>query len=106
MRGAVDVTTNGKTAQLPTLASTPFFGASNNKADAAAGDQLHIIQMGQAIGTANAAITRGQELIMIAVTGKLAPATGVPPEQIVGVAEENASANEFFAYTIRVYKTA
>jgi hypothetical protein len=106
MRGAVDPTTQGKTAQLPTAVSSPFFAASNNLIDAVAGDLVHVIQEGQAIGTANAAILRGQELVMD-VNGRLGPAAGAPPEQVVGVAEEPAAAlGDFFSYTIRVYKTA
>jgi hypothetical protein len=103
MRGAIDTTTQGKTAQLPTAATSAYFGASNNLIDAVAGDLVHIIQQGRAIGTANAAILRGEKLIMD-VNGRLGPAADAVGEQQVGVAEEAAAAlGDFFAYTIRVF---
>lgn len=103
MRGAIHTATQGKTAQLPTSAIVPFFGASNNLIQAIAGDDVHIIMEGQAIGTANAAITRGAYLIMD-VNGKLGPATLADNEQIVGIAEEAAAADgDFFTYTIRCF---
>jgi hypothetical protein len=93
MRGAINATTQGKTAQLPTSAIVPFFGASNNLIAAVAGDD----------GTANAPILRGAYLIMD-VNGKLGPATLADNEQIIGVAEEAAAADgDFFAYTIGVF---
>lgn len=102
-RSTVDPTTKGKRAKLPAAATDAFFGASNNLIAAADGDLVHIIQQGRAIGTANAAITRGQYLIMDA-SGKLGPATLVAGEQIIGIAEEDAAADgDFFAYTIRVF---
>lgn len=102
-RSAIDATTQGRTCILPAAATTPYFGASNNLIAAAIGDQVHIITEGRAIGTANAAITRGQYLIMDA-NGKLGPSAAADKEQIVGVAEEAAAADgDFFTYTIRPF---
>ena len=102
-RGAVNATTQGQTAQLPVAATTPFFGASNNLIDAVAGDQVHIIQTGRAIGTANIAIARGDKLITD-VNGKLGPALDVVGEQHIGIASESAGADgDRFTYEIRPY---
>ncbi len=103
MRGAIDAVTQGRTAQLPTAATSAFFGASNNVIDAIAGDDVHIIMQGRAIGTANAAIARGDKLIMD-VNGRLGPAADAIGEQQVGVAEEAAAVlGDRFAYQIRVF---
>ena len=103
MRGAIDATTQGRTAQLPTAATSPFYGASNNVIAAVAGDDVHIIQQGRAIGTANAAIARGAKLITD-VNGKLGTALDVVGEQHIGIAEEAAAVDgDFFSYEIRPY---
>lgn len=102
-RGPIDATTQGRTGILPAAATTPFFGASNNLIDAVAGDDVHIIMEGRAIGTANAAIARGDKLIMD-VNGRLGPAADAVGEQQVGVAEEDAAAlGDRFTYEIRVF---
>lgn len=103
MRGNINTTTQGRTAQLPTGATAPFFGASNNLIAAVLGDDVHIIQQGRAIGTANAAIARGDKLITD-VFGKLGPALDVVGEQHIGIAEEAAALDgDFFSYEIRPY---
>ena len=103
MRGAIDTATQGKTAKLPTGATAPFFGVNNNLIDAAAGEGIHLIITGRAIGTANAAITRGQRLIMD-VNGRLGPAADVVAEQVIGIAEEAAAAlDDLFSFTITNY---
>lgn len=104
VRGAINTATQGKTAEFPAAATDAFFGAGNNLLEVPEGGDLHIIMEGQAIGTAGAAITRGQYLIMEAATGKLLPATMADNEQIVGIAEEAAAAeDDYFAYTIRCF---
>lgn len=102
MRGAVNATTQGKTAQVTAASTSAFFGASNNPIAAVLGDDVQIIQLGQAIGTANAAVARGDYLTPDA-TGKLGP-TVADKAQVVGVAEEAAAADgDFFSYTIRCF---
>lgn len=103
MRATIDPVTQGRRAQLPVGATSPFFGASNNLIAAVAGDDVHIIQQGRAIGTANAAIVRGDKLITD-VNGKLGPAADVVGEQHIGIAEEAAAVDgDFFSYEIRPY---
>jgi hypothetical protein len=102
MRGAVNTSTQGKTAKLPTSATAVFFGVSDNILDSSTGEQVTIIRQGQALGVAAAAITRGQRLITD-VAGKLSPAADAVGEQVIGVAEEDAAIDAWFAFTITNY---
>ncbi len=90
-------------AKLPTAANQRALGISAAAA-AAVDDPLSVLELGEGKGVADAAIARGDYVMINAATGKLAPIGAVAGTNyhVVGIALEAAAAqnDEFLLFVI------
>jgi len=90
-------------AKLPTAANQRALGVTSLAA-AAAADPLPVIELGEVLAVADAAVARGDYVMVNATTGKLAPigAVAATNYHVVGIALTAAAAqnDEFLLFVI------